>query len=196
MAEKTAAPPATPPADSGNDGYAVKLGRKIARYKSERDESRAKLEAAEKELAELKAKPVDKTAVELRAELREIKHRAVFDKIAADLKAKPEALRDLWELSKYTPETDVADEAKIKELIGEQAKSRSYLFTEAAPSEPGKAKPAETKPPGPGNNRGGLVTNSGKFQVSRQQTRDREWMQANQAAYAKALSEGNVEWVS
>ena len=40
------------------------------------------------------------------------------------------------------------------------------------------------------------MTNSGKFQVSRQQTRDREWMQANQAAYAKALSEGNVEWVS
>lgn len=135
-----------------------------------------------------------KRVEELELELRGIKHRKVFDQIATELKAKPEALEDLWKLSGYTSDTETADTGKIRELLSEQAKQRTYLFTETPATPPAPVK----QEPGPGNNRGTLVTNSGKFEVRRGLVggpKDKEWMQVNQARYHKESQAGNVEWV-
>jgi len=103
--------------------------------------------------------------VQLRAELRELKHRKVFDALASEARVKPEALEDLWKNSGYTPDTDEPNADAMKTAIAGQQKQRAYLFDGAAP----EAKPGE-KPkqePGPGGSRGGLVKDSGKFQVRR-----------------------------
>jgi hypothetical protein len=196
MAETKAAPAPAPEAKplSGIEGELVRIESKrrilkktVQDMKTERDTIKAELDA-------LKAKPADPTAVQLRAELRELKHKAVFDRIASELKARPEGLEDLWKLSGYVPEADAPDEAKIKELVTAQVKERAYLFDGAAP----EAKPGE-KPkqePGPGASRGGLVRDSGKFQVRRKgpgSMRDPEWMRLNQAEYNKQMQAGNVE---
>ena len=197
---KTVSPPAPTP-ETFDPGYAAKLGGKIRKFRDERDALKTQLEAIQKELADLKAKPVDPTAVQLRAELREFKHRQAFDQLAQEAKARPESLDALWKLSGYVPDADEIDAEKIKGLIAEQAKQpgTAYLFdgSAPAPTTPGKA-PAAKLEPGPGNSRGGLVRDSGKFQVRRRgegSVRDPIWMQQNQKAYSEALKTGNVEYV-
>src|SRR5271166_3133878 len=99
MPPEVKAPPA-PEAKplSGLEGELVRIESKRRLLKKTVMELRTERDAIQKELAELKAKPADPTAVQLRAELREIKHRAVFDRVASELKARPDALADLWKL--------------------------------------------------------------------------------------------------
>jgi hypothetical protein len=140
MAESKAPTPAPTPAPNSDDLDTVaRLGAQRRKFKDAAKRLTEERDGLKKELDELKAKPVDPSAMQLRAELREIKHRKVFDRIASELRARPEALDDLWKLSGYTPETDIADEVKLKEVIGEQAKTRAYLFDSGTtPADGGK----------------------------------------------------------
>jgi hypothetical protein len=197
MAIESKAAPAPPaPAETNDAGYAAKLGGKIRKYKDLAAEYKTRLDTVEKELADLRARPVDKTAVQLQAELRELKHRQVFDKVATDLKARPEALDDLWKLSGYTPEADAVDEAALKTLIAEQARTRGYLFDgTATPPAEGKAPaPARTEP-GPGNSRGGLVHDAGTVKLSRSFMKSDDYGPAQQKLYSDAIASGNYEFV-
>jgi hypothetical protein len=193
--EKTKEAAAAPAAEVIDQGYVAKLGGKVRKYKDALEATKTELEAAKKELNDLRSKPVDKTAAEYKAELRELKHRKIFDKIAAEHNALPEALDDLWKLSGYQPDTDDADEATLTALITEQAKSRQFLFKSdsSSPAADPAAALAAVKPPGPGGKRGGLVTASNTFKVTRDQLRNATWMKQNQAAYSAAISAGTVE---
>jgi hypothetical protein len=182
-------------------GQIVRLETKRRLIKQRYDQLKAKHDAMEKELAEYKARPVDPTVEQLRAELLEIKHRKVFDRLAGDAGVNPGAMDNLWRTSGYKIDghSDVINEDAIKSLIAEQKKTQPYLF------QGGDGKPAATETkveakmePGPGNSRGGLVRDSGKFQVRRRgpgSVRDPQWMQVNQRAYAEAEKNGNVEWI-
>jgi|SRR5271166_6948652 len=116
------------PAPSSDAEHFARLGAQRKKWKDAAARLTTERDEIKKELDELKAKPTDPTAVQLRAELRELKHRQVFDRLARESKARPEALDDLWKLSGYTAETDLADEVKLKEMIESQAKTRAYLF--------------------------------------------------------------------
>lgn len=152
--------------------------------------------AAETELSSLKAKNDVPTALkrvdELTGELRIIKHRKVFDKLATDSGVKPEALEDLYQLSGYKAETDVIDEAAVKAAIDGQKTARSYLFGAAGETvetpAPGTPPQAQQLPPGPGSNRGGSpITPPQKFTEA--QLSDPEFCMKNYAAITAAASE-------
>jgi hypothetical protein len=147
---KTAAPPA--PAISSDAEHFARLGAQRKKWKDAAARLTSERDDLKKELDELKAKPVDQTAVQLRAELRELKHRQVFDRLAREAKARPEALDDLWKLSGYTPETDLADEVKLKELIEGQTKTRAYLFDSG--TQPVQVSPMPLVKPGVGAGQG------------------------------------------
>lgn len=209
MATEVKAPSTGPaPIDTG---YIAKLGGKVRKFKEQlaqvtaKNEEQAKLlEQILNENEQLKiradtsasAKEVER----LTSELRNRDHRKVFDRLATDLKARPEALDDLWKLSGYTPEADTVDEQALKALISKQTKTRAYLFdgTHTSSTDPaGKPVSGKTEP-GPGNSRGGLVRDSGKFLVRRRgpdSVRDPAWMQMNQKAYSDAIKAGNVEYL-
>ena len=154
MAEKTPAPAEKPAMPITDLDTVARLGAQRRKFKDAAARLTTERDALAKELAEIKARPADPTATQLRAELREIKHRLVFDKIATELKARPEALNDLYKLSGYTPETDIADEEAIKGVIAEQAKSRGYLFGEVATNGLDTGTPAPIVKPGVGTGQG------------------------------------------
>lgn len=119
----------------------------------ERDSLDGKLKAAP---SELQAK-VD----QLTTELRTIKHKSVFDKIASEAKVRDDAKGDLWDTLKYTPEADEADEASLKERVTKALESRAYMIQADTQSGNGAAVAAQSISPvaargaGPGVVRGG-----------------------------------------
>ncbi len=104
----------------------------------------------------------------LTAELRTIKHRNAFDKIAGEAKVKPgAALDDLWNGSGYKPEADQVDEAAIRQAIEAQKTARPYLFdladgSTATPADGSTTTPPAPKP-GPAYGQGGSTTTAAKF---------------------------------
>ena len=183
-------------------GQIVRLETKRRLIKQRYDQLKAKSDAMEKELAEYRNRQPDPTVEALRAELLEIKHRKVFDKVASEAGVNPEAVDNLWRTSGYKIDqhSDIIPEDAIKALIADQKKTQPYLFQSTNGELPGPGKPEATGPmePGPGNSRGNLVRDTGKFQVRRRgpgSIRDPEWMQVNQKAYAEAEKNGNVQWV-
>ena len=181
-------------------GQIVRLETKRRLIKQRYDQLKVKHDAIEKELAEYKARPADPTVEQLRAELLEIKHRKVFDRLADEAGINPGAMDNLWKTSGYKIDqhSDVINEDDIKALIGEQKKTQPYLFQGAGETPAVETKPEKKLEPGPGNSRGGLVRDNGKFQIRRRgpgSIRDPQWMQINQKAYAEAEKNGNVEWI-
>ena len=190
---------AQPPVDWAS-GQMVRLETKRRLIKKRYDDLKAENEAIKKELDAYKARPIDPTVEQLRAELMEIKHRKVFDPLAIDAKALPAALDDLWRHSgfKIDPHSDVINEDALKALIADQQKARPYLFGtgNGESAHPVTGDRPETEPklePGPGNTRGGLVRDAGKFRVTRRQLRDQEFMQFNQAKLNEEWKKDNVE---
>ena len=152
MADKTAAAAEKPPAPVSDADTVARLGAQRRKWKDAAGRLVTERDLLKKELDEIKSKPVDQTAVQLRAELRKIKHRQVFDKIAVEMKVKPEGLDDLYKLSGYVAKDDVADEEGIKTLIQEQSTARAYLFGEPTPLANGT--PAPLVKPGVGTGQG------------------------------------------
>ena len=181
---KTAATPPTVP--SSDAEHFARLGAQRKKWKDAAGRLVTERDELKKELEELKGRPVDPTAVQLRAELRELKHRKVFDRIASELKARPEALEDLWKLSGYTPETDLADEDKLKELITTQAKTRSYLFDTGTVSDAtGERQPLVKPAVGGGQGTG----HAGAPQISTHDPNDVAFWFKNFASISKAAQD-------
>jgi hypothetical protein len=164
---------------------------------------KSQLETMKRELAEYRSRPTDPTVEQLKAELLEIKHRKVFDKIAARANARGDALDDIWRLSGFKVDhtSDVISEEALQTLVNEQRKVRPYLFEQPGngestePSKPGNEEPMA---PGPGNSRGGLVRDAGKMQLRRKgpgSISDPEWFHANRKEVETAISTGKYEFV-
>ena len=114
-------------------GQIVRLETKRRLIKQRYDQLKAKSDAMEKELAEYRNRQPDPTVEALRAELLEIKHRKIFDRLANDAGVNPGAVDNLWKTSGYKIDqnSDIIPEDSIKALIGEQKKAEPYLFKEA-----------------------------------------------------------------
>jgi hypothetical protein len=171
------------------NGLVARLGGKVRKWKDaanvavkERDDLAARLAAAETKLKEIEARPPDQAAAErdlLRAELRDIKHREVFNRAAEDAGAVTDAQKaDLWKLSGYKAETDTPDPKAIGDVIAAQKAERSYLFGQ--PAGDGTVPPVK---PAAGSGKGSASSN-GQLQVTRANLNDPYWNQANQAALA------------
>lgn len=163
---------------------------------AERDTLRARAAQLEQQVAEL-GQRTDATAAaarveELTAELRGLRHRAVFERVAAARKARPEAIEDLWQLSGYRPEADQADEAALGQLLDAQAKQRPYLFADAGQ---GGQTAAEPPRPGPASGQGGPAAAPGKMAVSRKDLTNTQWMAKHGKALSEAFAADNVHWV-
>ncbi|OJW20454.1 MAG: hypothetical protein BGO49_04395 [Planctomycetales bacterium 71-10] len=106
---------------------------------------------------------------ELTAQLRGLKHRAVFDRLAGEAGVKPGATDDLYQLSGWKPEADAVDEAAMKQAIADQKGKRGYLFGEAEAGAPPPADgsttttPPPAPKPGPAYGQGGSTTTAPKF---------------------------------
>src|SRR5208337_158610 len=178
-------------------GQVIRAETKRRMIKERYTQLKADYDAMKREMAVLKARPVDPTVESLRAELLEIKHRKVFDRLASEAKVRTVALDNLWKTSGYTIDqnSDVINEDAIKALIAEQKQKQPYMFDSGGA---GDAPAAETKAesnlePGPGNSRGGLVRDAGKFRVMRRQLRDPAFMQLNQSRLNEEWKKDNVE---
>jgi predicted nucleic acid-binding Zn-ribbon protein len=134
------------------------------------------LDATTKERDEFKLKAEQdpeglKTQVsELSGRLREVAHKAAFQKVAQGLKVSdPTKVSDLYALSGYKPAADEPDEAQLVETIQTALKGRPHFLDAAAdaaktasggangatPAQPGAK-------PGPGAERGQSVTSESK----------------------------------
>ena len=82
-------------------GQIVRLETKRRLIKQRYDQLKAKSDAMEKELAEYRNRPPDPTVEALRAELLEIKHRKIFDRLANEAGVNPGAVDNLWKTSGY-----------------------------------------------------------------------------------------------
>lgn len=134
---------------------------------------------------------------ELQGQIRTRTHRDRFNEVASAAGAKPEALADLWSLSGYKADSDTPDEAKITEAIGQAKTGRAYLFGDA--TQQGQAPPAGGKkaplPTGLGADRGSPEKTGMRLRITKAQTRDYEFMRANQKAIAEAHKAGTFDLV-
>jgi hypothetical protein len=94
----------------------------------------------------------DARVAALTGQLRELKHRTAFEKLAKG-KVRDEAVDDLYQLSGYKPEADDPDEAALGQLLTDQLAKRP-LFAAPAPTEPA----APAAPARPGAPTKGVVT--------------------------------------
>jgi hypothetical protein len=165
----------------------------LAGLEKDRDGWKTKAEAAP---SDLQAK-VD----ELTGKLRGVNHRAAFDKLAKAANVRPEAVQDLYDLTKYAPDADEVDEAKITTLIGEAVQSRPYLLGEekapdGASTQPGAATNGAVRlgnqAPPPGSALGTQDTASGRFVVRERDLKDAGWMFQNQSRIAEARRAGTL----
>lgn len=107
-----------------------------------------------------------KRVAELTSELRTIKHKDAFRKLALKAGAKPEGVDDLFALSGHKAETDLVDEAGMTKLIDEQKAKRGYLFGQTTPTEGEQLAEGEQAPeikPGPGSGQGAPLKTGPKF---------------------------------
>jgi hypothetical protein len=174
---------------------AARMGRQLERYKAKLKAEADARQKAESERDELKKSPAPEDVVKerdaLKGQIRSGKHRAAFDAAAKAAKVRPEALDDLWELSKLDTSADEPDAKAIEAAIGDKVKARPYLLDGAGDA----VKEAAKAPlnPGPGSQRGARG-DVGGMTVSRSQLCDGEWMQKNQDQMQEAIAAGLVTW--
>ena len=78
----------------------------------------------------------EKRAAELEAKIRERAHYDKFAELAKEAKAKPGALKHLWEVSKYEAKDDEPDAKALGKMVAELRKSADYAFSpEVTPEE-------------------------------------------------------------
>ena len=174
---------------------AAKAGARYERLKARYKAEAAARQAAEAERDQLKAKPTPEDVVKerdtLKAQIRATKHKTAFELAAKAAKVRPEALEDLWELSKLDTSSDEPDAKVIETTLAEKVKARPYLI-DGGSTAPANA-PAKLSA-GPGSQRGASVQSAG-MTVTRAQLRDPEFMRHNQANIGKAYSEETLSIV-
>jgi hypothetical protein len=179
------------------------LSEQLKTTASERDTWKTRATELETKVTELGQRADDSAAAkrveELTAELRGLKHRAVFDRVAGKLKARPEAIDDLWTLSGYKPEADQVDEATLEKLIGDVKTRKGFLFApdDAAGQDEGQGAGAASEPPrpGPGAGRAAPAQAPGKFALKPSDVRNPEWWRQHSKAYLEAVQQNNVHWL-
>lgn len=159
---------------------------KAKEYRAERDSLAAQVTTLTGERDGLQTKlttapsAVQKELDLLKSEVRTGKHKAEFERVAKDLKVRPEALGDLWTLAGYKAETDLPDPEALKGIISPLLESRSYLVVD-----PAAAAAAAKLPPGPGADRGAPVTAPGVRTITQA-----DLAKATNPAAQKALYDG------
>lgn len=178
-----------------------RMGTENAQLKEQIANLAAGLDAAKK------AAPPERVA-ELEGELRRLRHKHVFDRLARERGASDDVLDDLYDLLKYQPEGDKPDEKAIAALLDEAAdhpaRSRFFASWDDADdegTEPDRPAPADRevitpgRQPGPGRDRGGAhqPAKSGVV-VTRAQLADPKFAldPRNRELIAAAAKEGRI----
>lgn len=147
----------------------------------ERDEARQQLAELNKQIEELKKGDQSGRIQELQTELRTLRHRRAFDKLAKERGASDDVLDDLFDIIKYKPDGDEPDEKALAKLLDDAAAhpARSRFFAEwdgddDADIEPDREPPAREidRRPSPDAGRGGRHNGSGTQFVTRAQLAD------------------------
>jgi hypothetical protein len=157
------------------DSKVKDLEKQVADLTTERDQLAARTDTS------AAAKRVD----ELTAELRGYKHRQAFDSLALKSGAKPEALNDLWQLSKVEAKTDEPDAAALQTVIDKQKTDRGWAFSVETPPPDPNAPP----PPKPAVGSGQGSQHKGAAQFSEAQLSDPRFVMANFDRISAAASE-------
>lgn len=148
----------------------------------ERDGLQAKLTSSPSE--------IQKELDTLKGEIRLGKHKSVFAQVAKDLKVRDEAVDDLFNLSGYKAEADLADPEAIKGMISPLLETRSYLLAQ----DPAPAAPAKL-PPGPGAQRGAPSRVAGVERVDHARASELMATPAGAKALYDGVAAGSIELV-
>lgn len=162
-----------------------------AKLRSDSESKRRKERLRERKRVEVELrKQVDDLTTEvstLKTERRVQSHRSKFAEVASALKVRPEALDDLFALSKYAPESDDIDERAMKKAIENTLANRPHFVQGAEPEQ--VQQPALL----PGMSVVQGKASSGYFQPTPEQLSDTVWLYRNQANLAKAYTEGTLK---
>jgi hypothetical protein len=156
---------------------AKRLEKELAAVTKERDELAIKADTS------VAAKKVD----ELTAQLRGLKTRQAFDKLALQKGADPKALEDLWTLSKVTADKDEPDEAAIGAIVDQQTKDRQWAF--GKPAEGGNGPPPPKPGPASGQGPGAGGPSDYTYQPGDPRLSDVTYQMLNFDAISKAASD-------
>lgn len=142
---------------------------RLVESKRELTDLRARVEAMEREREELKARADSsihlKELERLRGEMRQGKHRQVFNDLALKLGANPKALDDVFSSSGWKADTDEVDVETMGSAISEVLANKDYLKASVSwdgvpPAAQGKDRSRLPKP-APAGGRGGRVDGVG-----------------------------------
>ena len=166
----------------------------------------------------------DELIEQLYGERTEREHFEAFREVANEAGVNPAALKHLWGSLGYSPDGD-PDPDTFRELLTGARESSPFYFLEGSngaenqgqtsqsagvnrlnPSTPGLSGASPAKPPessassrqplqGIGGGRGVTNGSPGRMRVSKSQTRDPAWMQANGKAYAEAYKAKTLDFV-
>lgn len=190
MATTNTAPPTSDPQ------VVARLASKRDKWKGEaRKLSDAHAEATktiaelQKKLQDLEKADAPARVKELEGQLRTLKHRALFDRLARERGASADVLDDLFALSGYKAEGDEPDEADIGKLLDAAAAhpSRSRFFAEWDGEEGDDQGGAKEPPaPAPDAGRGRRNGGEGTVYITRDQLADPKFMLDPRNAELKA----------
>jgi hypothetical protein len=109
-------------------------------------------------------------------------NRRSFERHARKAGVKDELLDDAWALGRVDPATDMDDEAMASH-VSKFLETRPH-FGKAGGKTPADKETAKAQE----------AAKAGKFVVNRADLSNMQWMQKNQAAYAKAVTDGTVHY--
>lgn len=156
------------------------LGRYKAKLKEQSGtiaEGRKARAALQKQVEDLGKADRSGRVKELETEVRTLRHRGAFDRLAKARGAADEDLDDLFALSGYKAEGDAVDEKALGKLLDEQVAhpARKKYFA-AAEGDAGDERPAPgAKEPPPDVGRGKRGDGKGTVYVTREQLADPKW---------------------
>lgn len=149
----------------------------------ERDEARKQLADLAKQVEDLKKGDSSGRVKELETELRTVRHRRAFDRLAKERGASDDVLDDLFEVLKYKADSDEPDEAAIAKLLDAASEhpARSRFFAEWDGDDDddqggGDRQPEPVRQPSPDAGRGSRHDGKGTVYITRDQLSDPAFM--------------------
>jgi hypothetical protein len=195
-------PPASSESQSAIDVLKAeneRLTKELTKATSLADKHKADLDTLSATHAELKKAAGDPEGHKANAEkylgeLRTLKHKLEFSKVAKAHGAKEDAIDDLYLLSGYKAEKDDVDAKAFESILGEMKTAKAYAFTEPAAEGEGRViegagTPTPTPRPVPAAGRGpGHNPATTGLKISKDQMMDPKFMlnPANKAVIADA----------
>lgn len=125
----------------------------------------------------------------LKGEIRTRDHKGKFNEVAKELKVRPEAIDDLFNLSGYKAEGDEVNVDAIKEAIAKSLEARPYLIDGTESQQPAPARP------GPGAGKGPRPTDHTGFTQTYSQAADPEFQMSHRAEIQAAAMRGELKTV-